>query len=128
VLVSLCGEESGESSQWWRSDRSSRSLGAVAADCRVQQVAVYFIFNLKTAKNALSPVEQGLAPVEPGDERSGFPVYAASVLFELKSKGPQEGVMKKQAIVGWVLVLCLALGSAQARLWDRPCTEASLAP
>src|SRR5467141_578860 len=112
VLVSLCGEGSGESSQWWRSDRSSRSLGAVRCGLSGPTGCRLFHFQLEDCQKCAKPCRAGVwRLLNQGDERSGFPVYAASGSIRIKRvRVLRRGVMKKQAIVGWVLVLCLTLG------------------
>src|SRR6266481_5823196 len=112
VLVSLCGEGSGESSQRWRSDRSSRSLGAVRCGLSGPTGCRLFHFQLEDCQKCAKACRAGVwRLLNQGDERSGFPVYAASGSIRIKRvRVLRRGVMKKQAIVGWVLVLCLALG------------------
>src|SRR5258707_5214343 len=98
VVVVLGGEGSGESSQRWGSDRSSRSLGAVRCGLSGPTGCRLFHFQLEDCQKCAKACRAGVwRLLNQGDERSGFPVYAASGSIRIKrGKVLRRGVMQKQ--------------------------------
>src|SRR6267378_2187817 len=110
VLVPLRGEGSEGTSKWWRSAEARGVWGAVRCGLLGPTGCRLFHFQIEDCANALGPAEAGVwCLLNQGDERSGFPAASGSIRI-LGLRVLRRGVMKKQAMVGWILVLCLALG------------------